>query len=646
MSLSATTSLDRSLALGRVRRLTNVAQVLILAGVYVGAAKLGLDLHVAHGVITPVWAPTGLSIAALVLFGFRLWPGVALGAFIANATSNVSIATAAGIAFGNTLEAVGASYLLRRVDFRSELDRIRDVFALVVAAALVATTVAATIGTLSLLAAGELQARHYGSDWLLWWFGDAIGALIVTPFLLVWARRRPFRLEPLRALEAAAVLAALGVVGWVVFFGGRWQYPYVLFPLLVWAALRFGQRGAVTAMFIVAILGVWGSLNGSVAIPAATETETVQILQALVAVVAVALMTMAASLEERERAEVEATSSVSLLQATLESTADGILVVDDRGRMVRFNQRFLDMWRIPSEIASARDDQRTLEFVLDQLEDPDRFLSRVRDLYGRADTEDLDVLRFKDGRVFERYSRPQQVGGAVVGRVWSFRDVTEQRRAEDVKARFLAMATHEMRTPLAVTSGFASLLLDHWEQTTEADKLQAIGRIDDQARRLGRLVEDLLATSQLDSGELVVRGRPLDLSQVVVDVLEDFKDQPVTVNVDARFLVVADRDHFEQMLVNYLSNAFKYGRPPFSITLDELDGAGVVRVSDRGDGVPEAFVPELFKRFSRGPSAAKAGGTGLGLAIVRELARAQGGEAWYEPNHPTGASFCLRLPLA
>jgi len=314
--------------------------------------------------------------------------------------------------------------------------------------------------------------------------------------------------------------------------------------------------------------------------------------------------------------------------------------------MVRFNQRFLDMWRIPSEIASARDDQRTLEFVLDQLEDPDRFLSRVRDLYGRADTEDLDVLRFKDGRVFERYSRPQQVGGAVVGRVWSFRDVTEQRRAEDVKARFLAMATHEMRTPLAVTSGFASLLLDHWEQTTEADKLQAIGRIDDQARRLGRLVEDLLATSQLDSGELVVRGRPLDLSQVVVDVLEDFKDQPVTVNVDARFLVVADRDHFEQMLVNYLSNAFKYGRPPFSITLDELDGAGVVRVSDRGDGVPEAFVPELFKRFSRGPSAAKAGGTGLGLAIVRELARAQGGEAWYEPNHPTGASFCLRLPLA
>jgi signal transduction histidine kinase len=160
------------------------------------------------------------------------------------------------------------------------------------------------------------------------------------------------------------------------------------------------------------------------------------------------------------------------------------------------------------------------------------------------------------------------------------------------------------------------------------------------------LVEDLLATSQLDSGELVVRRRPLDLSQVVADVLEDFKDQRVTVTVDARFLVVADRDHFEQMLVNYLSNAFKYGRAPFTITLAESDGAGVVRVSDGGEGVPPEFVPKLFERFSRGPSVAQAGGTGLGLAIVSELARAQGGEAWYEPNHPTGATFCLRLPLA
>jgi signal transduction histidine kinase len=100
------------------------------------------------------------------------------------------------------------------------------------------------------------------------------------------------------------------------------------------------------------------------------------------------------------------------------------------------------------------------------------------------------------------------------------------------------------------------------------------------------------------------------------------------------------------MLVNYLSNAFKYGKPPFTITLAESGGAGVVRVSDNGAGVPPQFVPRLFERFSRGPSVAQAGGTGLGLAIVRELAEAQGGEAWYEPNHPQGATFCLRLPQA
>src|SRR5919108_4221607 len=126
----------------------------------------------------------------------------------------------------------------------------------------------------------------------------------------------------------------------------------------------------------------------------------------------------------------ELENSLSLLTATLESTADGILVVSSEGKIVRFNRKFVDMWNIPDSIIESRDDSQALEFVLNQLKNPEVFLEKVKELYGQPEAESYDVLEFKDGRIFERYSQPQRVRETIVGRVWSFRDVTERRRAE------------------------------------------------------------------------------------------------------------------------------------------------------------------------------------------------------------------------
>jgi two-component system cell cycle sensor histidine kinase/response regulator CckA len=131
----------------------------------------------------------------------------------------------------------------------------------------------------------------------------------------------------------------------------------------------------------------------------------------------------------RHRVEAERYNALSLLEAALESTADGLLVVDREGRIVRFNERFTRMWEIPAEILQSRDDQRALEFVLSQLQEPEQFLAKVRKLYATPEADSFDTLRFRDGRVFERYSLAQRLEGEIVGRVWSFRDVTDRERA-------------------------------------------------------------------------------------------------------------------------------------------------------------------------------------------------------------------------
>lgn len=294
---------------GRIRYAFAIA---VLASVYVAAARAGLMMDAVGGFATLVWPPSGLGLAALLIFGKRLWPGILIGAFAANLLTGAPVLAALGIAAGNTLEAVLAVYALRRIpEFEIALERVVDVIGLIVLAAGLSTMVAATIGVTSLYLGGIVSLAKYGETWRAWWLGDLIGDLLVAPLILVWATGPRLLVTRRRLLEASALGMSVIAASLLIFAGapgrgtGIFAQAYMFFPLLIWAALRFGQRGAVSTAFIVSAIAVAGTAMGHGPFVGPVLHESLYALQTFVGVAAATLLVTGASISERRRAEEE-----------------------------------------------------------------------------------------------------------------------------------------------------------------------------------------------------------------------------------------------------------------------------------------------------------------------------------------------------
>ncbi|WNI27125.1 MASE1 domain-containing protein [Streptomyces sp. ITFR-16] len=234
-----------------------VLRMLAVAAAYFVAGGLGLIRQVSvHGaVVTPLWPPTGIAVSALLLLGPRIWPGIALGSLLVIPTlsGTVTPSTAVVVA-GNTLAPVCAYLMLRRAGFRTELDRLRDGVVLVFLGAMAGMVISATTGTAMLVADDKLPAGGFWSVWAAWWAGDAMGVLIVTPLLLVLRRVRMPRATD-RWGEAGALLV-VAVVGALVATRSPLSMIYLVFPIIVWAALRFQLAGSAPCALLVSVLAV------------------------------------------------------------------------------------------------------------------------------------------------------------------------------------------------------------------------------------------------------------------------------------------------------------------------------------------------------------------------------------------------------
>ncbi len=295
--------------LSKLGRLQQALVLGVLAIIYFLAGKLGLHFAFVHASASAVWPPTGIALAAVLLFGRRIWPAIFVGAFFVNLTTSGSIVSSLGIAVGNTLEAtVGASLVARYAGGVRAFERPQDFLRFVLLGGFLGTAISATIGVISLIIGGQATWTTFGAIGLTWWLGDAAGALIVTPVLVLWGAHASFATLRARPFEALLLLIVVLATGALVFAHAelnRLPLPFLCIPPLIWAAFRFGQREVATSVLLLSAIATWATVSGFGPFATGNDNESLLLLQAFMGTIAVLTMSVAGLVWEREAIERE-----------------------------------------------------------------------------------------------------------------------------------------------------------------------------------------------------------------------------------------------------------------------------------------------------------------------------------------------------
>jgi PAS domain S-box-containing protein len=668
--------------------------------VYVLAGKFGLAYAFLNASATAVWPPTGIALVALLLFGVNLWPAVLVGAFIVSITTVASLPSALGIAIGNTLEAIlGAVLVNRFANGARAIERAQDLIKLALLTGLVAAPVSATIGVTTLWLTGAASWNDYVPVWITWWLGDSVGAWLLAPLLLTWILGAGVTWTRARAGEAVVLLATLATVAGLVFgglgLGGgtRLPFEFLCMPVLLWAAFRLGPRETMTAVAVLSLIALNGTLLDIGPFARASRNEALVLLQTFMGMASVTAAAIAALVQDQRRAE----ERVQAFNRDLESRVE-----ERTEELARSEERLMEAQRV-GHIGSWEWDVMTdrvwwsdeLERIFgvsaNAVQSYPAFLERVYPDDRRYVDEAIEralaerqafgfehrVVR-PDGTVRTVYARGHVVvdaSGRAVRMTGIGQDITESKRLEAERAElfreqaarreaeqanrlkdaFLATLSHELRTPLNAIVGWLQILRT---REFDAPTRSAIDVLDRNATTLRRLIEDMLDVSAILSGKLHIHREPVDLTAVVEGVIDSLRPGAEAKQVGLQYpgnrtpiIVDGDLQRLQQVVTNLLSNALKFTASGGWIVaeLRTADSTAVLRVSDTGVGISPDVLPFIFDAFRQAdPSLTRMhGGLGLGLAIVRDVVELHGGTVQAESSSDRpGATFVVNLPLA
>jgi PAS domain S-box-containing protein len=646
-----------------------------LVVVYFIAARVGLRLGFVNAGAVAVWPADGLALAALLVFGYRFWPAIFLGALLANFTGLNGAVASIGIALGNTIEPLLGAYLLNKFAGGIRVfENSRNVFKFIFFTGLVTAAACATVGVTASVLGGLAPQAQYLQAWVIWWVGDLGGSLVVAPFLILLASPGQTKWRPGKILEALVFLAAFILTAKLVFggievFGSQNSaLDFLYIPLLLWAVFRFGRREIAAAIIALSGFAVWQTISGFGPFVARQPNESLLLLQVFLIVISTGSLIVSALIGERKKLQNQAIDYSQNLarekeraDALVANIGEGLMAEDSRGKIIMVNKAFEDLlgWQAQEVIGQ---DVADVLFLED--EQGKAVLTKASPLNlafvtGKKITADYFLVKKDKTRFLAAItSTPLVLEGKIAGAIKLFRDITEEKQIDRSKSEFVSLASHQLRTPLTVIKWHASRLLENWDKA-ETDKNEQKKYIEDiyfTTERMMELVSAILNVSKIDLGTLAIEPVHVHLEDLAEDVLVelDSKIKEKGLVMEKKFngplpSVSVDPQLMRIVFQNLLTNAIKYTPPGGKITCSisfERD-ALLISVADTGCGIPKKDYLKVFTKFFRTETARKMdpNGTGLGVYIIKAIVEQSGGKIWFDSQEGLGTVFYVIMPL-
>jgi PAS domain S-box-containing protein len=645
-------------------------QVLVVFVAYYAAGRIGLSTPFTSNNISPVWPASGLALTAVLLLGYRVWPGIAAAAFLVN-FGTIPVVAAVGLGCGNTLAALTGAFLLTRLAHLDvSLSRLRDMLWLIFYGALCSTMVSASIGVTVLFATHVHPWSGIGSAWLIYWLGDAMGILLMTPLLLSLPRLLRWR-GGAQFAELAVLLGLLSLISIL-----RFDVPiklhvlaFAVFPFVLWAAIRFGVGGCALSTLSIAVIATAETALGSGPFAQDTPLTNALLLQAFFGVLSLSGLTLAAVITEREDLESARQELVReqvlrearlQLAAVVECSSDAIISTDMDGTIAHWNHGAEQLYGYSSEEVIGK--SIALLMPPERSDDFDEIMQKLR-TGGRVEHYET-IRQGKDGTRFDvstSVSPILNIDGKVVGTAAIARDIRGRKQAEEAlrkaeklsaTGRLAASVAHELNNPLETLLNLVYLLQRN--ESLDSTARECVNIAEEELRRATHVTRQMLAFHRHSSKPALV-----SLPEVLDDVSDLYTPliRSSGISVVKRYeedvTICAVSVEIRQVISNVVRNAIEAVPHGGTILLHVFasrewndrgrKGARVV-IADNGPGISPGDQEKIFEPFftTKGEN-----GTGLGLWVSSGIIQKHGGSIRVRSNTRRGRSgtvFNVFLP--